>query len=141
MLIVLLSLLLNAISQPIYWRHRDEIIPKNWIQSQHTDQWNNHLINRKASRHLLAETFLWKDGNQALYRSGDLILINNYTVGLQRYPIIAPLKTGGFIVFFMGKDRSSSNERYYAQQFAADYSKVGPEMQISAYAFDANSIP
>ncbi|MEM9738191.1 MAG: hypothetical protein AAF770_03845, partial [Bacteroidota bacterium] len=107
--------------------YADQSVTSNTVQEQSCLSKHNLLV--------------WKAGKQVLYRSGDLILINNYKVGVQRYPIIAPLKTAGFIVFFMGKDRSSSNERYYAQQFAADYSKVGPEMQISAYAFDANSIP
>ena len=68
-----------------------------------------------------------------LLKDGPELLVNTYTTGPQGFPEIAVTGTGEYVVTWESAPQDGSDFGVYAQRFAADGTKIGPELQVNTY--------
>ncbi|KKL49815.1 hypothetical protein LCGC14_2311740, partial [marine sediment metagenome] len=66
-------------------------------------------------------------------KSGSEFLVNTYTTGPQRYPSVASLSNGNFIVTWESFGQDGDLRGVYGQIFNADGTKSGSEFQVNTY--------
>ncbi len=71
----------------------------------------------QPSRRRLANTLVWQEGNQVLYKAGPEFQVNTYTASLQDYCRVASLSTGGFVTTWITWGQDGSGYGVYGQLF------------------------
>jgi hypothetical protein len=67
--------------------------------------------------------------------------VNTWTTGSQRFPSIASLSNGGFVVVWDSWGQDGSGWGVYGQRFDANGNKVGSEFQVNTWTTNNQGIP
>ena len=67
--------------------------------------------------------------------------VNTHTSNQQRFPAIATLTSGGFVIVWQSKNQDGSNWGVFSQMYDKDRNKVGDEFQINSLINDAQKNP
>ncbi|NGX62390.1 MAG: hypothetical protein K940chlam9_01887, partial [Chlamydiae bacterium] len=78
----------------------------------------------------LALTMMTKVEAQAV---GSEFQVNTYTTGGQRYPSVAPLNDGGFVVTWESYGQDGDSYGVYGQRYASSGVKSGVEFRVNTY--------
>lgn len=73
--------------------------------------------------------------------AGTEFQVNSYTASDQRFPDVAPLNDGGFVVVWMSSGQDGSGDGVYMQRYDNNSIPYGVESQVNTYQTDGQYLP
>ena len=72
---------------------------------------------------------------------GGVFLVNEYTTGLQSFPVVAADSAGAFVVVWLDSNRDGSFGGIFGRRFDATGNALGDDFQVNTYTTDGQSQP